>query len=207
MNQSVNIHALFVNCGRGARELASPVRVGLPFKKDSEGPPFFYPQHYIAVWDTGAMGTSISRQLALDLNLPKIGEIEIQGVTGNELCNKYLISLLLPNNVFIVEIEVSDCSGNIGCDVLIGMDVIKLGDFAVTNKKGNTAFSFRIPSLELIDFTSPLGYGSSRDGSFQVPKIGRNELCPCGSGKKHKKCCGLLGIKNRELPRAVKPKK
>jgi len=21
------------------------------------------------------------------------------------------------------------------------------------------------------------------------PKIGRNEPCPCGSGKKHKKCC------------------
>ena len=21
-------------------------------------------------------------------------------------------------------------------------------------------------------------------------KIGRNELCPCGSGKKHKRCCG-----------------
>jgi len=23
-----------------------------------------------------------------------------------------------------------------------------------------------------------------------TPKIGRNELCPCGSGKKYKKCCG-----------------
>jgi len=23
------------------------------------------------------------------------------------------------------------------------------------------------------------------------PKVGRNELCPCGSGKKHKKCCGI----------------
>ena len=23
------------------------------------------------------------------------------------------------------------------------------------------------------------------------PKIGRNDLCPCGSGKKYKKCCGL----------------
>jgi preprotein translocase subunit SecA len=22
------------------------------------------------------------------------------------------------------------------------------------------------------------------------PKVGRNEDCPCGSGKKHKKCCG-----------------
>jgi uncharacterized protein YecA (UPF0149 family) len=23
-------------------------------------------------------------------------------------------------------------------------------------------------------------------------KIGRNESCPCGSGKKYKKCCGSL---------------
>jgi len=21
-------------------------------------------------------------------------------------------------------------------------------------------------------------------------KVGRNDLCPCGSGKKYKKCCG-----------------
>ena len=26
----------------------------------------------------------------------------------------------------------------------------------------------------------------------QVPKVGRNELCPCGSGKKYKACCGKL---------------
>jgi SEC-C motif domain protein len=24
----------------------------------------------------------------------------------------------------------------------------------------------------------------------RVDKVGRNELCPCGSGKKYKKCCG-----------------
>jgi len=24
----------------------------------------------------------------------------------------------------------------------------------------------------------------------EVPKVGRNEPCPCGSGKKYKKCCG-----------------
>ena len=23
-----------------------------------------------------------------------------------------------------------------------------------------------------------------------APKVGRNDPCPCGSGKKHKKCCG-----------------
>jgi uncharacterized protein YecA (UPF0149 family) len=24
----------------------------------------------------------------------------------------------------------------------------------------------------------------------QTPKVGRNDPCPCGSGKKYKKCCG-----------------
>jgi preprotein translocase subunit SecA len=24
----------------------------------------------------------------------------------------------------------------------------------------------------------------------EVPKVGRNEPCPCGSGKKYKNCCG-----------------
>lgn len=25
-----------------------------------------------------------------------------------------------------------------------------------------------------------------------TPKVGRNDPCPCGSGKKHKKCCGSV---------------
>ena len=27
----------------------------------------------------------------------------------------------------------------------------------------------------------------------QQPKVGRNDPCPCGSGKKYKKCCGRRG--------------
>jgi SEC-C motif-containing protein len=29
-----------------------------------------------------------------------------------------------------------------------------------------------------------------RQGPRTVAKVGRNDPCPCGSGKKHKKCCG-----------------
>jgi preprotein translocase subunit SecA len=25
----------------------------------------------------------------------------------------------------------------------------------------------------------------------EAPKVGRNDQCPCGSGKKYKKCCGV----------------
>ena len=27
----------------------------------------------------------------------------------------------------------------------------------------------------------------------EAPKVGRNDPCPCGSGKKYKKCCGAAG--------------
>lgn len=27
----------------------------------------------------------------------------------------------------------------------------------------------------------------------EAPKVGRNDPCPCGSGKKFKKCCGRPG--------------
>ena len=30
--------------------------------------------------------------------------------------------------------------------------------------------------------------------------IGRNDPCPCGSGKKYKKCCGLKEIKATKRP-------
>ncbi len=32
----------------------------------------------------------------------------------------------------------------------------------------------------------------SRTGSPGMPKVGRNEPCPCGSGKKFKNCCGRM---------------
>lgn len=37
-------------------------------------------------------------------------------------------------------------------DILIGMDIITLGDFAVTNYEGVTKLSFRVPSQRHIDF-------------------------------------------------------
>ena len=32
--------------------------------------------------------------------------------------------------------------------------------------------------------------GSGKSRSAVIEKIGRNDPCPCGSGKKYKKCCG-----------------
>jgi preprotein translocase subunit SecA len=70
--------------------------------------------------------------------------------------------------------------------MLIGMDIIARGDFAVTNYDGKTVFSFRMPSVEQIDFVEQLRKGQP---ARVPPKVGRNAPCPCGSGKKYKNCC------------------
>ena len=47
-------------------------------------------------------------------------------------------------------------------------------------------------NLERKEVVKPTGTNDSKDKvktTRKVEKIGRNEPCPCGSGKKYKKCC------------------
>ena len=37
-------------------------------------------------------------------------------------------------------------------------------------------------------------------GMRRAPKVGRNERCPCGSGKKYKKCHGSIGLTDATKP-------
>ena len=37
---------------------------------------------------------------------------------------------------------------------------------------------------------SAIERGNATKGKITPGKVGRNDPCPCGSGKKHKRCCG-----------------
>jgi uncharacterized protein YchJ len=51
-------------------------------------------------------------------------------------------------------------------------------------------------------YVSAISYGYNRNIGMRNKKIGRNEPCSCGSGKKYKKCCygKTLFNTNQELP-------
>jgi len=98
-----------------------------------------------AVWDTGATNTCISSRIVQSLNLISISKTPISGVTSTVLANVYLVDIYLPNKVIIPNIQVSEPPSLNSCDILIGMDIIRLGDFSITNADGKTWFSFRIP--------------------------------------------------------------
>ncbi len=138
-------------------------------------------RRYIAIWDTGASGTVVTRKVVKECGLIPTSQTKIVGVNSSRLSDVYLVDIHLPNQVIVQEHRVAEAEALAGDDaqVLIGMDIIGLGDFAVSNFRDRTSFTFRIPSLEEIDFV-PSG----------PPSVGRNDPCPCGSGKKFKKCHG-----------------
>lgn len=81
------------------------------------------------------------------------GMINVQTPSGMGTMNKYMVNLTLNNEVTILNLPVMDSEiGNQGIDVLIGMDIISMGDFAVSNFDGKTQFTFRIPSQEHVEY-------------------------------------------------------
>jgi len=109
-----------------------------------------------AVWDTGASGSVITDKVIQTLNLQAIDKQETHTANGKRLAQVFLVNMYLPNKVVFQGIRVTD--GDIyGTDVLIGMDIIGSGDFAVTHSDGKTCMSFQIPSTQRIDFVKEIG--------------------------------------------------
>ena len=137
-----------------------------------------------ALWDTGATITTISKNIVSTLGLTPIGFGDVSHAGGTAKAGVYILNVILPNGLESRPMKVLD--GVLGdFDILIGMDIIHQGDFAVTHSDGKTTFTFRIPSTEKIDFVN----ATPKTNQIAVSnKVGRNDPCPCGSGKKYKKC-------------------
>jgi preprotein translocase subunit SecA len=67
------------------------------------------------------------------------------------------------------------------------------GGYGVAENIAETAAAVDVrPSSEMREAADqPQGEGARvKTIVREAPKVGRNDLCPCGSGKKYKKCCG-----------------
>lgn len=120
-----------------------------------------------ALWDTGATSSCISHGVVESLALTSVGNKAIQTPTGLGQVNEYLVDVLLPNNVKVNNLVVCDSEiGAQGIGILIGMDVINLGDFSVSNYNQKTTFTFRIPSLKttnyVMEINKQLSHGSKK---------------------------------------------
>lgn len=106
-----------------------------------------------AKWDTGATVTCISHELARDIGVEPDSAYRVATSNGTSIENGYRVGIVLPNGIELSDVSVleSDIHGA-GVDVLIGMDVMTLGDFSISSCDGHTQFTFRIPSRGDVDF-------------------------------------------------------
>jgi len=138
-----------------SRVLRNEIQVSKAFDKSIESADLSTIKPFQCIWDTGATGSVISKKVVDDLGLRPSGKtiVHVVGPSGTENeyeANTYLVNLYFPPCV-VIPTKVLEGSMK-GCDVLIGMDVINLGDFAVTNYNNKTTWSFRLPSCSEIDF-------------------------------------------------------
>jgi len=176
------------------REIHTDIKVSIPFPPDVNIATD--DQRLIdckALWDTGATNTAITKSLAAKMGLKPVSVAQSHHAQGVSIVNVYLVHIYLPNMIAMSSVFVSEIADTVGAfDVLIGMDIITIGDFSITNVGGNTCVSFRTPSTKEVDFVE-----QKRLDEIPIKELlkskrlqGQNELCNCGSGKQFKRCHG-----------------
>ena len=149
-------HAFTIDYSGLARVLHTRVLVCIPFIQ-GEKPEF---KQYEAIWDTGATNSAITQRVINDLSLKPTGMAEVRHADGKSMTETFLVNIVLPNKVMFGQVRVSKV--NLIPDdsqkeedrpqLLIGMDIIGAGDFVVTNYNKKTCLTFRLPSIERINF-------------------------------------------------------
>lgn len=147
----------------------------------------------LGIWDTGATGSVVTKSTAQALGLIPITKTIVNGVHGPKPVNVYYVNITLNNNQITLNTLVTECevlSADKTVGMLIGMNIITLGDFSISNYEGKTVMTFRQPSLEKFDFVEDVAAYNKYLKIHMAWVSKGNNLCPCNSGKSWNNCHG-----------------
>lgn len=147
------------------------------------------------IWDTGATNSVITKSVAQALGLIPISMANVTGVHGCKTVPVYRVAITLNNENISLETEVTECeelSGTHDTGMLVGMNIIGMGDFSITNFNGETTMTFRVPSLEKNDYVSEIAEHNKmlKIHNSQLLHGIKDPKCPCKSGKAWNNCHG-----------------
>lgn len=143
-----------------------------------------------ALWDTGATNSHLTQSFANAMGLVPTGMATVNHAGGRSQVRTFLVNFALPNKVLVPGVAVAECDDGAGqFGVIIGMDIMGIGDLSISNVNGATMMSFRIPSVAGIDYVI-------ETNRMLFSGANRNAPCPCGEKwpdgkpKKYKECHG-----------------
>lgn len=87
-----------------------------------------------ALWDTGASRSVITKTTAEKLSLVSVGLVDVHHADGTSKHPTHLVNFVLPNNVGVPGLLVTESPNVVGgFGAIIGMDIIGAGDSCITN--------------------------------------------------------------------------
>jgi len=107
-----------------------------------------------AVWDTGANHSVLSPKIVQELELCAIDTKWVYGINNSNRLSDVVIATIRFTDDLVLANRRFSVNNIPGTDVLIGMDIIMMGNFVINNTDGKTLFSFVIPPInEKISFS------------------------------------------------------
>ena len=101
-----------------------------------------------ALWDTGASISAITPEIKDKLKVTTIDKKTIASVHSTQVVDIAYITVELPNNVIKKNIKVAVCNITLNIGMILGMDIISMGDFALSNGNNQTLISFAVPPFQ-----------------------------------------------------------
>jgi hypothetical protein len=98
-----------------------------------------------ALWDTGATISAITPKLVRELSFIPAGTIAISGITGALDVKFVLAAIQFPDGILRKNIKMAVCDFSQEINIILGMDIITLGDFQLLHGNNSTVFSFTSP--------------------------------------------------------------
>jgi len=155
MSSILDFQAFTLKLPKNALEIISDVKLFEPHNSDYD--PLNTPSKVSgkALWDTGSSHCSITQYMIDKLNHQPDGFVKVIHAGSSSLVPTYTVNIELPQRLYLEGVVVTKTLNEYGnFSVIIGMEIIKYGDFAISNFNNEIVFSFRLPSKEKIDFVN-----------------------------------------------------
>jgi predicted aspartyl protease len=102
----------------------------------------------LAMVDTGATISGITKRMIEEMGLESGINDDFLAANGKHTSPIYIFDVIFPRDKLLKNIEAVQISDEHNCDFLIGMNILRRGDTAITYASGKMMFSFRMPPAE-----------------------------------------------------------
>ncbi|MCL1837554.1 MAG: retroviral-like aspartic protease family protein [Treponema sp.] len=98
-----------------------------------------------ALIDTGASRSAISSAFVQAAKLFSYEKCTIRMAKGEYISPVYTVDIMFPHKMLTEKIKAAEFSGKHEFDFIVGMDILRMVDMAITNAGGVTVLSLRSP--------------------------------------------------------------